>query len=121
MSLPGASSGRSHVRGYSTDRVRSDSVEGSPSDSGMGWDGMGKGRKNSSWKPAADDQPAFSERRAKEFTWAKQHLPGEHPGMVVSALIGLAVAGIKQSTQSVMARLEGQGRTMRQMKAKGWA
>jgi hypothetical protein len=40
---------------------------------------------------------------------------------VVSALIGLEVAGQKRSTATVMARLEGQGRTMTQMKAKGWA
>ena len=73
------------------------------------------------WKPAAEDQPAFSERRAPEFAWAEQHLPDEHRGMVVSALIGLEVAGQSRSTGSVMARLESQGRTMKQLKAKGWA
>jgi hypothetical protein len=57
------------------------------------------------------------ERRATEFAWAAQHLPAEHPGLVVSALIGLEVAGQKRSTGSVMARLEGQGRTAAQQEA----
>lgn len=116
-SLPGASSGRSRVREYSTPGVPLESQQRSPRDSGMGWDKGGVSGKGGSWKPAPDDQPAFSECRAKEFAWAEQHLPGEHPGMVVSALIGLEVAGQKQSTQSVMARLEGQGRTAEQRRA----
>lgn len=79
--------------------------------------GSGRGSGGGSWKPTADALSPLTERRAKEFAWAEQHLPGEHPGMVVSALIGLEVAGQKQSTQSVMARLEGQGRTAEQRRA----
>jgi hypothetical protein len=69
----------------------------------------------------ADEMPPLTERRKREFEWAAKHLPGEHTGFVVSALIGLEVAGQKQSTATVMARLEAQGRTMTQIKAKGWA
>ena len=82
----------------------------------MGWDGKGRKEKHN-----ADDLPPLTERRSREFEWAAKHLPGEHTGMVVSALIGLEIAGQKQSTATVMARLEAQGRTMAQMKAKGWA
>jgi hypothetical protein len=67
-----------------------------------------------------DGLEPLTERRAPEFEWASKYLPAEHTGFVVSALIGLQLAGLKRSTQSVMARLEGQGRTMAQMKAKGW-
>lgn len=69
------------------------------------------------WKPEEDDQPAFSERRNPEFEWAEKTLPDEHPGLVVSALIGLEVAGEKRTSGSVMARLERQGRTAAQRKA----
>jgi hypothetical protein len=83
----------------------------------MGWDGMGRGRKNSSWKPTTDEQPPLMERRAREFEWAAKHLPAEHTGMVVSALIGLEIAGQKQTTGTVMARLTEQGRTAEQRRA----
>lgn len=80
----------------------------------MGWDGMGKGAKRGSFKHNADEMPSLTERRKREFEWAAKHLPDEHPGLVVSALIGLEVSGQKQSTDSVMARLEEQGRTAKQ-------
>ena len=66
-----------------------------------------------------NELPPFTERRAKEFAWA-EHLPDEHPGLVVSALISLELAGETQSTKTVMARLHAQGRTAEQMKEKGW-
>jgi len=119
MSLPGASSGRSHVRGYSTYPVPKESHDQSPPDSRMGWDKGGDGRRGS-FKHNADEMPPLTVRRAAEFAWAEKHLPDEHRGMVVSALIGLEVAGQSRSTGSVMARLESQGRSMAQMKAKGW-
>ena len=78
---------------------------------GMGWDG--KGRKGSH---KSDEMPLLTERRKREFEWAAKYLPDEHPGLVVSALIGLEVSGQKQSTDSVMARLEAQGRTAKQRK-----
>jgi hypothetical protein len=65
---------------------------------------------------STNELPPLTQRRAREFAWAAEHLPNEHTGSVVSALIGLEVAGEKQSTASVMARLESQGRT----KAQGW-
>jgi hypothetical protein len=67
-----------------------------------------------------DGLKPFTERRAAEFEWAAKHLPSEHTGFVVSALIALQLAGLKRSTQSVMARLEAHGRSMAQMKARGW-
>lgn len=86
----------------------------------MGWDKGGAGSESGSWKPTANGLPSLTERRAREFAWAKQHLPDEHAGMVVSALIGMEVSGQEQTRNGVMARLECQGRTMAQMKQKGW-
>ena len=80
---------------------------------------MGKGRKNSSWKPTTDDQPPFTERHREIFRWAKDNLPDEYPRMVVSAYLTLN-AGSTPTPGTVMARLEAQGRTAAQMKAKGW-
>jgi hypothetical protein len=99
-----------------SERIPSDStgLASVGSRDGMGWGG--KGSKSSTWKPATNELPPLKERRAREFAWAAEHLPNEHTGSVVSALIGLEVAGEKQSTASVMARLERQGRT----KAQGW-
>jgi hypothetical protein len=74
--------------------------------------GMGRGR--------AEELPPLTERRAREFNWATQHLPDEHTGLVVSALISLELAKEKQTTKTVMARLEAQGRTAKQMGEKGW-
>jgi hypothetical protein len=68
----------------------------------------------------ADELPPLTERRAKEFAWAEQHLPAEHTGLVVSALISLELAKEKQTTKTVLARLEAQGRTAKQMGEKGW-
>ena len=62
----------------------------------------------------------LSDRRAKEYAWAAEHLPGEHTGFVVSTLVGLELAKEKQTTKTVMARLEAQGRTAKQMGEKGW-
>ena len=84
--------------------------------------GIGRGQVEAkSWKPDPSDQPAFSTRRAAEFAWAEKNLPAEHAGLVVSALIGLEVAGQSRSTGSVMARLEGDGKTMKRLREKGWA
>jgi len=84
----------------------------------MGWEGKGRGAKKGSFKHNADEMPPLTERRSREFEWAAKHLPGEHTGFVVSALIGLEIAGQKQSTASVMARLEAHGRTAKQRAAK---
>jgi hypothetical protein len=78
----------------------------------------GREGEGSAKKHNADEMPPLAERRSREFDWAAKHLPAEHPGLVMSALIGLEVAGEKQSTASVMARLEAQGRTAKQRRAK---
>lgn len=84
---------------------------------------MNRGRVNhvasKDWKPEKTDLAPLTERRAREFAWA-QHLPDEHPGLVVSALISLELAGEKQTTKTVLARLEAQGKTAEQMREKGW-
>lgn len=114
MSDPRVRSDSRKVRGVTRDTERSHSgFTQERSHAGLR-DGYGMGT-------GSGELPPFTERRAAEFAWAEQHLPDEHPGMVVSALIGLEVAGMKRSTGSVMARLEKQGRTMAQMKSKGWA
>lgn len=86
--------------------------------------GIGRGRveirSKADWKPPSNDLAPLTERRAKEFAWAEKHLPDQHPGLVVSALISLELAGETQSTKTVMARLHAQGRTAEQMKEKGW-
>lgn len=84
---------------------------------------MNRGRVNhvalKDWKPEKTDLAPLTERRAKEFAWAK-NLPDEHPGLVVSALISLELAGENQSTKTVLARLKAQGKTAEQMREKGW-
>lgn len=108
------SSGNRKIKGFgSNDSVRPESQRTTPNsvrrDTGMGWDRGGK-----------NDLPPFTERRAREFAWAERHLPEEHPGLVVSALISLELAGENQSTKTVFARLKAQGKTAEQMREKGW-
>ncbi len=62
----------------------------------------------------------LTERCAKQVAWVRQHLPQEHEGMALSALLSIQTFGDKPSTQSVMARLRAQGRTREQMEEKGW-
>jgi len=106
-SLPGASSGRSHVRGYSPAPVRSESHEPSQRDSGMGWDKDGRGRgtasKNTHHVP-------WSVKCARELAWAEKHLPDEYPGFVITAIQRLQGRGVAPSTGTVMAYLRELGR-----------
>ena len=67
-----------------------------------------------------EDQPPFTDRRAREFAWVRQHLPDEHEGMAVSALISIQTFGDKPTKESVLSRLRAQGRTAEQMRRKGW-
>jgi hypothetical protein len=78
-------------------------------------------REGKDWKPTADDRPRFEVRKAKEIEWAERHLPGEHLTFVVTAMDMLKLNKQPVSVNSVMARLESTGRTMAQMKQKGWA
>lgn len=75
-------------------------------------DGMGLGM--------GEELPPFTERRAREFAWVRQHLPDEHEGMAVSALISIQTFGDKPTKESVLSRLRAQGRTAEQMRRKGW-
>jgi hypothetical protein len=106
------SSGERRVQGYSNPQPNSKNPVRAESGSTGHRDGYGRGR--------AEELPPLTERRGKEFTWATEHLPDEHPGLVVSALVSLELAGAKQTTKTVMARLEAQGRTAKQMGEKGW-
>lgn len=106
------SSGERKVRGFRTDSnnpSQTDSKRFRSRESGMGWDGL-----------RGDDLQPLVERRAREMAWVRQHLPQEHEGMALSALLSIQTFGEKPSTQSVMARLRAQGRTREQMEAKGW-
>ena len=75
-------------------------------------DGMGVGM--------GEDLVPLVERRAKEFAWVRQHLPEEHEGMAVSALISIQTFGDRPTKESVLARLRAQGRTAEQMREKAW-
>lgn len=67
-----------------------------------------------------DHQPPFTERLAREFAWVRQHMPEEHEGMAVSALLSIKTFGNKPTKNAVMDRLRAQGRTAEQMREKGW-
>jgi hypothetical protein len=108
------SSGERRVQGYSNPQPKQKNPVRAESGSTGVRDGMGRG-----WVEK-NDLPPLTERRAREFNWATQHLPDEHPGLVVSTLISLELGGQKQTTKTVMARLEAQGRTAKQMGEKGW-
>ena len=105
------SSGERKVRGFQpTDPknpVRAESGSTGVRD-GMGRVGMG------------EELPPFTERRTREFAWVRQHLPDEHEGMAVSALISIQTFGDKPTKESVLSRLRAQGRTAEQMRRKGW-
>ena len=75
-------------------------------------DGMGVGM--------GEELVPLVERRAKEFAWVRQHLPDEHEGMAVSALISIQTFGDKPTKESVLSRLRAQGRTAQQMREKAW-
>ena len=76
-------------------------------------DGMGR-------VGVGEELQPFVERRAREFAWVRQHLPDEHQGMAVSALISIKTFGDKPTKNAVMDRLRAQGRTAEQMREKGW-
>ena len=75
-------------------------------------DGMGVGM--------GEELVPLVERRAKEFAWVRQHLPEEHEGMAVSALISIQTFVDRPTKESVLARLRAQGRTAEQMREKAW-
>ena len=67
-----------------------------------------------------DEQPPFIKRWAREAAFVREHLPEEHEGMAVSALISIKTFGDKPTKNAVMDRLRAQGRTAEQMREKGW-
>ncbi len=107
------SSGDRRVRGFQNQEpkpnnpVRKDSVRNGVRD-GMGRVGV------------SEEQTPLTERRAKEFQFVRSHLPEEHEGMAVSALISLQMRGRKPTKQQVLDRLAAQGRRSDQLREKGW-
>ena len=83
--------------------------------------GIPRSQSAEAWKPAPDNRQRFSDRQADEIAWVQLHLPEEHLGYATTAMGMLRLADIPVTTKSVVARLESQGRSMAQMKAKGWA
>jgi hypothetical protein len=75
----------------------------------MGWKGMGE-----------QDFPPFSERRSAEFEFVREHLPNEHAGFAVSAMIGLELQGIRPTRDRILERLRVSGRSSEQIVEKGW-
>lgn len=85
-------------------------------DTGYGY-GSGSGRGKQSVDGGME---SFSERRSWEFDFVRQHLPGEHPGLAVSALLSLRLLGVKPTKEAILDRLETSGRSSRQLREKGW-
>jgi hypothetical protein len=77
-------------------------------------DGYGMGR------GSGEEQPPLTVRRAREFQFVRSHLPEEHEGFAVSALISLQMRGRKPTKQQVLDRLAAQGRRSDQLREKGW-
>lgn len=98
------SSGKRSIGKYRPESVRPDTGYGYGSGSGRG---------------SVDVEP-FEERRAREFEFVRKTLPGEIPGLCVSALLSLRALGEKPTRDSIYARLENQGRTVRQLRERGW-
>jgi hypothetical protein len=107
------SSDNKRFHGYPKESKRKPSTDSTgfrSKESGMGWDRAGRG-----------DLPPLEERRAWEFDFVRQHLPGEHPGFAVSALLSLRLLGVKPTKAAILERLEASGRSARQLREKGWA
>lgn len=51
---------------------------------------------------------------AEQAAWARQHLPDEHPDLVVMAARCIKYAGQHPTPERIRARLEAQGRSMEQ-------
>lgn len=68
----------------------------------------------------SEEQIPLTERRAREFQFVRSHLPEEHEGMAVSALITLQMRGRKPTKQAILERLDAQGRRSDQLREKGW-
>jgi len=107
------SSGDRKVRGFSISEPKPNKPVRTDSGSTGVRDGMGR-----VW--VSEEQPPLTQRRAKEFDFVRSHLPEEHEGFAVSALISLQMRGRKPTKQAVLDRLEAQGRRSDQLREKGW-
>ena len=68
------------------------------------------------WKPdSAQDQPPFTERRAREFAFAAKALPEQHPGFCVVAMIAIQMSGVTPTRENVLERLTASGREASQI------
>lgn len=74
----------------------------------MGWDGSG------------GDLEKWEDRRSREFEFVRTHLPDQHPGLAVVALLAIRQSGEQPTRDRILARLEATGRTTAQMREKGW-
>lgn len=95
-------------RSDSPKNLRSDSSRFRSRESGRGWDGIG------------GEEEKFEERLSREFEFVRKVLPEEHPGFAVSALLSIRALGGKPTRDAIAARLEASGRTVRQLREKGW-
>lgn len=59
--------------------------------------------------------PPWSERRAKEFAWAAEVLPEQHPGFVVVAMVAIQMRGERPTRNKVLERLRATGREASQI------
>ena len=107
------SSGDRRVRGYSIPESKPNKPVRMDSGSTGVRDGMGR-------VGVSEEQTPLTERRAKEFQFVRSHLPEEHEGFAVSALICLQMRGRKPTKQQVLDRLAAQGRRSDHLREKGW-
>jgi hypothetical protein len=73
-------------------------------------------REYKEWKPdSAQDQPPFTERRAREFAFAEKVLGDQHPGFCVVAMIAIQMRGETPTRENVLERLTASGREASQI------
>lgn len=77
----------------------------------MGWAG--------SWDGQVE-LPAMEERLEDEFAFVRKVLPDEHPGLAVVALIAIRQQGRRPTRDTIRARLVDSGRSIEQLREKGW-
>ena len=109
------SSGDRSIRNYAggSKPVRVDSDRTPPGgvrrDSGMGWDRRG-----------GDALPPSSVRQKEIRDYVARILPDEHLGLAVSAALSIRLSGEKPTAEAIRLRLQGSGRSIDQLRAKGW-
>ena len=82
--------------------------------------GVNRSRVQASPASENDQGPAWSERRREVFDYVARVLPDEHLGFGVSAALAIRLSGEKPTAEAIRLRLQGSGRSMEQLRAKGW-